>query len=52
MFQGGDKYQEAFYIVQEMIDKYGSTPLLLNMLAACLIGKLLSNCFQNKSCLA
>lgn len=40
VLQGGDKYQEAFYIVQEMIDKYGSTPVLLNILAACHIGEL------------
>jgi tetratricopeptide (TPR) repeat protein len=36
---GADKYQEAYYIIQEMIDRTSSTPLLLNMLAACYIAQ-------------
>jgi len=39
MHLGGDKIQDAYYIYQELIDKHGATPLLLNGQSASYIGQ-------------
>ncbi|XP_056640640.1 coatomer subunit epsilon [Diorhabda sublineata] len=36
---GGEKYQDAYYIYQDLVDKYGSTPILLNGQAVAFIGQ-------------
>ncbi|XP_076632613.1 coatomer subunit epsilon [Colletes latitarsis] len=36
---GADKLQDAYYILQEMIDKYASTSIMLNGQATCFIGQ-------------
>ncbi|XP_045469315.1 coatomer subunit epsilon [Harmonia axyridis] len=36
---GGDKLQDAYYIYQELVDKYGSTPQLLNGQAVTFLGR-------------
>ncbi|KAL3277008.1 hypothetical protein HHI36_012370 [Cryptolaemus montrouzieri] len=36
---GGEKLQDAYYIYQELVDKYGSTPHLLNSQAVTFLGR-------------
>ncbi|KAB0802026.1 hypothetical protein PPYR_04212 [Photinus pyralis] len=36
---GGDKLQDAYYIYQELVDKYGPSPILLNNQAVTFIGQ-------------
>nr|CAG4646444.1 EOG090X0A8E [Macrothrix elegans] len=36
---GGDKFQEAYYTLQELADKYSTTALLLNGQASCFINQ-------------
>ncbi|KAL7074953.1 hypothetical protein ACQ4LE_005515 [Meloidogyne hapla] len=37
IFKGKDKIKDAFYIFQEMVDKYGATPTLLVSQSSCMI---------------
>jgi tetratricopeptide (TPR) repeat protein len=39
LLQGGDKLQDAYYIFQELIEKYGSSAVLLNGQAVTFIGQ-------------